>query len=247
MRLLEFDSDGDLRVSNASTDKIPVYAILSHTWRADEDEVTFNDVQNGLSKSKVGYTKIEFCGQQARKDGLRYFWVDTCTIDKANHTELSEAITSMFRWYRDAVKCYVYLSDVSIYDQDNASPKERPWESAFRRSRWFKRGWTLQELLAPKSVEFFSREGEYLGDRNLLEQVIHEITNIPIAALRGTLMSHFSTDEKMRWVAGRHTKRIEDRAYCLLGIFGVHMYLNYGEEDYAFVRLEREIQGLPRG
>ncbi|KIX02910.1 uncharacterized protein Z518_08853 [Rhinocladiella mackenziei CBS 650.93] len=221
--------------------------ILSHTWGADEDEVTFNDLYSGSGKNKAGYTKIQFCGQQARKNGLQYFWVDTCCINKANLTELAEAITSMFRWYRDAAKCYVYLSDVSVYNNDHSHPPQQwPWESAFRKSRWFTRGWTLQELLAPKSVEFFSREGERLGDRNLLEQVIHEITDIPISALRGTPMSHFSDDEKIRWAAKRHTKKIEDKAYCLLGIFGVFMSLRYGEGDNAFSRLEKKINRSAR-
>jgi hypothetical protein len=247
MRLLEYDSGGDLHLTRDLTANIPVYAILSHTWGSDEDEVTFTDIHTGLGKSKKGYKKLLFCGEQARKHGLQYFWVDTCCIDKANYTELSEAITSMFRWYRDAAKCYVYLSDVSIYDQDNDSPTKRPWESAFRKSRWFRRGWTLQELLAPSSVEFFSREEKGLGDRNLLDQVIHEITNIPIAALHGLSISDFSDQEKMRWVAGRDTKKVEDRAYCLLGIFGVYMYLNYGEGEYAFSRLKQEIRGSLKG
>jgi Heterokaryon incompatibility protein (HET) len=247
MRLLKFGSDEDLRLSNHSSDNIPAYAILSHTWGADEDEVTLNDVHNGSGKSKAGFTKLQFCGQQASKNGLQYFWVDTCCIDKATQTELSEAITSMFRWYRNAAQCYVYLSDVSIREEDNGSSTERPWESAFRNSRWFRRGWTLQELLAPRSVVFFSREGKYLGDRNTLKQVIHEITTIPTTALCSTSLSHYSIDEKMRWVRGRETKKIEDRAYCLLGIFGVYTYLNYGEGDNAFIRLQQEIRCSSEG
>ncbi|KIW29895.1 uncharacterized protein PV07_05681 [Cladophialophora immunda] len=241
MRLLHFSSGGGLQLTRDFTDDIPIYAILSHTWGDDEDEVTYSDICSGSYRIRAGHTKIRFGGQQAGKDGLQYLWVDTCCINKANFTELSEAITSMFRWYRDAAKCYVYLSDVSIDDQDDNSPTERPWEAAFRQSRWFRRGWTLQELLAPKIVEFFSREGERLGDRVTLEQIIHEITKIPISALRGTPMAHFGIDEKMQWVAGRQTRKIEDKAYCLLGIFDVFMYLNYGEGDNAFLRLRRAI------
>jgi hypothetical protein len=166
--------------------------------------------------------------------------VDTCCIDKANNAELSEAIASMFRWYRDAVKCYVYLSDVLVHNDDNAQT-QRTWESAFRNSRWFTRGWTLQELIAPASVEFFSQERKHLGDKTTLERQIHETTQIPIAALRGTPLSDFSVDERMRWIVNRNTKRKEDKAYCLMGIFHVFIPLIYGEGENALLRLKDEI------
>jgi Heterokaryon incompatibility protein (HET) len=241
MRLLELDNRGELSLTKDFIDDAPSYAILSHTWSADEDEVTFNDLENGSGKSKVGYAKLQFCGKQARKDSIKHFWVDTCCINKANHAELSEAITSMFRWYRDAVKCYVYLSDVSVHQRKNNGKTQRTWESAFRISRWFTRGWTLQELLAPKSVEFFSREEELLGNREMLEQQIHKITGIPTTALQGNPLSHFSVEERMRWAAKRDTKKKEDKAYCLLGIFEVFMPLMYGEGENAFNRLKEEI------
>jgi Heterokaryon incompatibility protein (HET) len=241
MRLLKLDSRGELSLTEDLPDKIPPYAILSHTWGADHDEVTFDDLRNGLGKIKAGYTKIRFCGEQARKDKIDYFWVDTCCINKANHAELSEAITSMFRWYCDAVKCYVYLSDVSAHDHDNNCQTQWIWESAFRKSRWFTRGWTLQELLAPGSVEFFSREGGLLGDKKILQHEIHEITGIPINALHGSPLTQFSVDERMRWAGKRNTTRIEDKAYCLLGIFEVFIPLMYGERDHAFTRLKEEI------
>ena len=155
MRLLTFDSHGELRLTVDFIEDVPPYAILSHRWGADGDEVTFTDLKYGSGKNKAGHGKIQFCGEQARKDGLQYFWVDTCCIDKADHTELSKAITSMFRWYRDAVKCYVYLSDVSTRNDDN-NQTEQTWKSDFRNSKWFTRGWTLQELIAPKLVDFFS-------------------------------------------------------------------------------------------
>jgi Heterokaryon incompatibility protein (HET) len=118
---------------------MPKYAMLSHAWGAEE--VTFNDLMTGTGKSKAGYKKIKFCGEQARRDGLGYFWVDTCCIDKSSSAELSEAINSMFNWFRHASKCYVYLADVSTrtFDADDQS-SERPWEFAFRESRWFTRG-----------------------------------------------------------------------------------------------------------
>ena len=246
MRLLKFDDEGELSLTEHHQGDIPPYAILSHTWADDKDEVHFDDLQNGCYKSKAGYSKIRFCGEQAQKDKLDWFWVDTCCIDKANHTELSEAITSMFRWYRDAVRCYVYLADVSVCGRDEDRPK-RTLKLDFRKSRWFTRGWTLQELIAPVSVEFFSLEGERLGNKQTLEQQIHEITGIPIAALRGAPLSQFTDAERMRWAAQRSTKKKEDTAYCLLGIFGVFMPLIYGEGENAFMRLKKEIDQSPRG
>jgi hypothetical protein len=221
MRLLEFDSRGDLRFTKNFDENIPPYAILSHTWGADDEEVTFKDLESGSSKAKVkvGYHKLLFCGERAKRDGLQYFWVDTCCIDKANHTELSEAITSMFRWYRDSVVCYVYLSDVAVGKYDRKDQIKASWDAAFRISRWFTRGWTLQELIAPRSVEFFSREGELLGNKKKLEQYIHEITGIPIAAFRDASLFDFSVDERLRWAENRKTRKAEDKAYFSSGDF----------------------------
>jgi NACHT domain len=149
----------------------------------------------------------------------------------------------MFQWYHHSTKCYVYLSDVSIDGFDaNDQVSQFKWESAFRRSRWFTRGWTLQELIAPASVEFFSMEGRRLGDKKSLERQIHEITGIPARALQGGPLSHFSVTERMLWAAKRKTTRIEDEAYSLLGIFDIHMPLIYGEgREKALMRLNRGI------
>jgi hypothetical protein len=241
MRLLHLNPRGQLSLTEDLVSNIPPYAILSHTWGDDADEVTFDDLKRGISTIKAGYTKLQFCENQARKDKIDYFWVDTCCINKANHGELPEAITSMFRWYRDAIKCYVYLSDVTTDKRDHNGENEQEWQSAFRNSRWFRRGWTLQELLAPKHLEFFSREEKLLGDKKTLEEIVHEITDIPIAALQGAPLAGFSVDERLRWAAKRDTKKTEDKAYCLLGIFNVFMPFIYGEEDNAFVRLKEEI------
>src|SRR5947207_9198330 len=208
MRLLERIKAGNFGLTKdfVGDDEIPPYAILSHTWGADTEEVTFKDLIDGSGKSKPGYEKVRFCGEQAKCDGLRYFWVDTCCIDKSNNNELSEAINSMFRWYRDAAKCYVHLSDVSKPALDASDEfSQRPWESDFRKSRWFTRGWTLQELLAPASVEFFSKEGEKLGNKKSLERHIREITGIPVKALRGSLLSDFSVTERTLWADNRET------------------------------------------
>jgi hypothetical protein len=236
MRLLEVNQKGDFGLTKDLIDNIPPYAILSHTWGDEDTEVTFKDWTGGTGKNKPGYDQIRFCAKQAASDGLKYFWIDTCCIDKSNSTELSEAINSMFRWYRRAAKCYAYLSDVST-DYLHRST----WQLDFRKSRWFTRGWTLQELIAPASVEFFSSEGDRLGDKKSMEQTVHEITGITIYALQGDPLSDFSVADRMSWAEKRRTTREEDKAYCLLGIFGIHMPLIYGEGEKAFVRLEKEI------
>ncbi|KAF1996946.1 heterokaryon incompatibility [Amniculicola lignicola CBS 123094] len=177
MRLLLRSSTGEFSLTKefVGDDVIPLYAILSHTWKEGE-EVTFQDLKEGTGQDKAGYNKIRFCGQQAERDGLQYFWVDTCCIDKSNQVVLQDAINSMFRWYQNARECYVYLSDVSTVKRK---------EPAFRVSRWFTWGWTLQELLALRLVKFFSCEGNYLGDKTTLVQQIHEITEDRAYSLLG--------------------------------------------------------------
>src|SRR5215469_11183009 len=249
MRLLERNSAGEFILSKDFVDdEVLPYAILSHTW-VEGEEVTFEDLTNNTGKDKPGYEKIRFCGERARHDGLRYFWVDTCCINKANFTELSQAINSMFRWYQKAAKCYVYLLDVSTTKRKASNQfSDYPWESAFRESRWFKRGWTLQELLAPSSVEFFSRDCKRLGDKRTLERQVHEITRIAIPALQGASLSQFGVEERFSWAENRQTTRKEDKAYSLLGIFDVYMPLIYGEgRDNAFTRLREEIDKLSKG
>jgi hypothetical protein len=146
----------------------------------------------------------------------------------------TEAINSTVTWYQNAVKCYVYLSDVST-----------PWESAFCQSRWFTRGWTLQELLAPASVEFFSRDRELIGDKKSLELQIQQTTGIPIQALRGDPLSQISINKRLSWIANRETTIEEDIVYSIFGIFDVHMPLIYGEGVIkAFRRLGEEIEKL---
>ncbi|KAF2626414.1 kinesin light chain 1 [Macroventuria anomochaeta] len=243
MRLLKRLQSGGFELVSLSNDDPPRYAILSHTW-TEGQEVTYNELVAGTSKDKTGYDKIRFCGDRAAADGFDYFWVDTCCIDKSTSDELSTAINSMFRWYQRASKCYVHLSDVFVPDEiSDAEAFPLAWQEAFRRSRWFTRGWTLQELLAPASVEFFCKQGKRLGSRVSLEREIHEITKIPIAALRGQSLSEFSVADRMSWAARRTTTLKEDKVYCLLGIFGVFLSLIYGEgEAYATLRLKEEIQ-----
>jgi hypothetical protein len=237
MRLLSLDSDGTLAWAVFTSATVPSYAILSHTWRAEE--VTYTDLIDRHAQRKAGYRKIVFCGEQAARDNLKYFWVDSCCIDKRNNTELTKAINSMFRYYRGAVKCYVYLSDVSC----SASNVSRSaWEADFRKSRWFRRGWTLQELLAPACVEFYSCQHQRLGDKESLSQLVHDITRIPVEALRGQDLDTFTVKERLAWAAERQTTEDEDGAYCLLGLFDIFIPLIYGEgKDSARKRLQREL------
>ncbi|KAN0096829.1 hypothetical protein V8E51_015634 [Hyaloscypha variabilis] len=210
MRLLKRDGAGQLSLTgDLAGDSIPPYAILSHTWGAVIEEVVLQDLMNNTGKDKPGYKKISFCGERA----------NTCYIDKTNSTELVEAINSMFRWYRNSTKCYVYLLD--------------SWELAFRR-----------KLIAPRTVEFFCSNGKRIGDRVLLERLVHEITRIAVVALRRSdNLSTFSEWERLSWAISRQTTKEEDKVYSLLGLFDVNMPLFYGEgEVKARDRLLEEVR-----
>ena len=249
MRLLKANADGSFSLTWFPEDQIPPYAILSHRWEPGDQEVTHQDLTGGIDKAtpKLGYEKIQFCGNQAKHDHLIYFWVDSCCIDKSSSAELTEALNSMFRWYQNAAKCYVYLSDVSSAVGKCDRSSHLLWESAFDRSLWFTRGWTLQELLAPSSVEFFSREGVWLGDKQSLKHRIVQITGIAVQALRGDSLLQFSVEERMAWAENRETTREEDQAYCLMGIFGVYLPVIYGEgKQNAKKRLQVEIQKVSK-
>lgn len=250
MRLLRLGTDDQLVLTKDLIHKIPPYAILSHTWgQGEDDEVILQEIIENKGKEKPGYQKILFCGQQARRDGLDYFWVDTCCIDKSNSSELNEAINSMFRWYKNAQQCYVYLADVSHGCNRTDRQARSKWKTEFSKSRWFTRGWTLQELIAPQSVDFYSSDGWWLGDKQSLERYIYEITRIPVRAIQGVPLPTFGVEERIMWSNDRTTTRIEDKAYSLLGILGIHMPLVYGEGDHAFERLRSTMSSrdvLPR-
>lgn len=225
MRLLNTTT---LQVEEFVANSIPLYAILSHTWGANE--VTMHDLQcctEGI-KEYAGYVKIKKCSEQAASDGFKYIWCDTCCIDKANSTELSEAINSMFRWYQNAAECYAYLSDVENSED-------------FAGSRWFTRGWTLQELIAPLSVVFFDRHWNDIGTKASLRTQISTITGIPGGVLLKKTREDHCVAQIMSWAAKRQTTRAEDIAYCLLGLFDVHMPMIYGEGTKAFLRLQHEL------
>ncbi|KPM41197.1 hypothetical protein AK830_g5364 [Neonectria ditissima] len=231
----------------------PPYAILSHRW--GEDEVTLRDVQalrgnwdtldshqdNTAVTCKAGFRKLASSVQLARRNGFEYIWVDTCCIDKTSSAELSEAINSMYQWYETADACYAYLNDVKpAFAEDMYMDS-----SSFRQSRWFRRGWTLQELIAPGEVDFFASDWSYLGNKrgmNRFTDLLYEITRVPNAVLLGDRSpSEASVASRMSWAAARETTRVEDIAYCLLGLFDVNMPLLYGEGEKAFTRLQEQI------
>lgn len=225
---------------------IPPYAILSHTW--GEGEVTFgNWKMRDEAKTIKGYRKIELACRQAAGDGFGYVWVDTNCIDKTSSSELSEAINSMFAWYRDAEVCYVFLEDVIVPEEIRFQPPSAiltnpEVKSAFAASKWFRRGWTLQELLAPSEVVFFSYEWIKIATKEKEKLLISNITGIDSDYIRQPKQIHnASIARRMSWMANRKTTRVEDIAYCLLGIFGIQMALLYGEGHKAFLRLQEEI------
>ncbi|KAK5625292.1 hypothetical protein RRF57_001008 [Xylaria bambusicola] len=249
--------------------EIPKYAILSHRWRPKGDEIIYEDIVYSRPKvwrvkKKGAAEKVTKACAEANRLGLEYIWIDTCCIDKRSSSELSEAINSMYLWYRNSDKCIAFLDDIKVLDD-------------IGKSRWFTRGWTLQELIAPDNVRFYNEDWSYIGDRftmaktisgitridevvlrhghdpelenwdhhNYQEDGVHHICSCGINSfdsdrLRGVLET-FSVATIMSWAAGRETSREEDMAYCLMGLFDVNMPLLYGEKGKAFLRLQEEI------
>ncbi|KAI6106317.1 heterokaryon incompatibility protein-domain-containing protein [Pisolithus croceorrhizus] len=237
-------------------DKTNSYAILSHRWGSDS-EVSYEEM-TGLMKmgkedreevrQRRGYQKIIKSCEQAKKDGYNWLWIDTCCIDKRSSAELTEAINSMYRWYRNSQICYVYLNDVN----KSEFPTEQDF-SLFSKSNgwpeWFSRGWTLQELIAPRNAEFFNKDWVSIGSKEGLMSTLTAITRIPKVVLsdEGILRNRVEISKRLRvaqimsWAAERETTRVEDRAYSLLGLFDVNMPMLYGEGSKAFQRLQLEI------
>lgn len=218
------------------------YAILSHTWGAEEP--TFDNINSTEAKGLHGYRKIEFTCRQALEHGYNYAWVDTVCIDKRSSAELSEAINSMFNWYQMAGICYAYLEDVEMEDEiDFDFELSEAVAIQFRASRWFTRSWTLQELLAPEEIIFYGSRWRYLGRKMSLILLIYEATRIEHDALaRSSAILSMSVAKRMSWAARRKATREEDLAYALLGIFDVNMPMLYGEGGHkAFRRLQEEI------
>ncbi|KAK1758890.1 heterokaryon incompatibility protein-domain-containing protein, partial [Echria macrotheca] len=220
---------------------IPKYAILSHTW--GRHEISFQAMQSYGARYKRWPRKLSGLCMQAAADGIDYVWIDTCCINKKDLVELSESINSMFTWYQKATVCYVYLADVQL---ESGGKTGTNWR-AFRRSRWFTRGWTLQELLAPDQMKFYDSEWTFFGTKRELSAKLQAITNIPRSFILGaTPVSEASVAQRFSWVASRETTRVEDMAYCLLGLFNVNMPMIYGEGEKAFVRLQHEIMKVHR-
>jgi len=214
-------------------DRIPPYAILSHRW--EEDELSYQDLQAGRNKHGAGFTKVQKCCAKALTDKSEWLWVDTCCIDKSSSAELSEAINAMFRWYKASTRCYAYLSDVDGVEDGSDCLH---WPS-FKASVWFSRGWTLQELIAPSDVLFLDSTWREIGTRTELVAEITAATGIPGPAFIS--LRQYCVAQIMSWASMRRTSRVEDLAYCLLGLFDVGIPLLYGEGERAFRRLQEEI------
>ena len=224
-------------------DDIPPYIVASHRWGSDEP--TFTTFESHRQRDSHGYQKIiGFCRTaQANSADTEWLWIDTCCIDKTNSVELSEAINSMFKWYRDAMLCVAYLEDIDDEHGD------------ISRSAWFSRGWTLQELLAPALVVFRDRSWNRIGCKadpeassiqkyHLLNKTISSATGIPEAILINfDSATKLSVESRMAWMAPRRTTRPEDMVYSLLGIFGVYMVPIYGEGlEHATLRFKKELE-----
>ena len=235
MRLLRTES---FELETFYGSDVPKYAILSHTWGREQDEVSFQELHNPGVVSRPGYRKIKKSCELAEAYDCPYVWIDTCCIDKTNPTELSEAINSMFRWYKGAAVCFVYLADV-LQNPNVAGTQHVHKKTDITNSRWFTRGWTLQELLAPKNLRFYDRRWSLLGSSVQYDQQIEAATGISHWDFEN--LDQVCVGVKMSWLSQRHTTRVEDMAYCMLGIFEINLPLIYGEGEKAFVRLQREI------
>lgn len=221
---------------------LPQYAILSHTWLPNDSkgvsEVTYQDMKSSYSKLKGGRFKPEgwkklkkYC-DLARGNGWEWAWMDTCCIDKTSTSDTQEAINAMFRWYKESMICYAYLEDVDVEDAKSL-------ETSFTHARWFTRGWTLQELIAPTSLLFVDKNWLEIVDKNNGLRQIERATGIRPDKLRN--FDECSIRERFSWASQRHTTLVEDRAYSLFGLFGINMPLIYGEGDRAFLRLQQEL------
>ncbi|KAI1786361.1 heterokaryon incompatibility protein-domain-containing protein, partial [Ganoderma leucocontextum] len=240
MRLLDVETGQFVEKDPERT----VYAILSHTWDTENGEQTYKElkkIQRRYGTRSHLSPKIREACAVARAHGYRYIWIDSCCIDKSSSSELSEAINSMYAWYAIAGVCYAYLADVPPGDDHEAQG------SRFRKSWWFTRGWTLQELIAPVNVVFLSVDWAPIGSKHALGSLVESVTKIDYQALLHLEPLHkFSVAQRLLWAANRKTTRKEDRAYSLLGIFDIHMPTLYGEGDRAFRRLQEQImQRIP--
>lgn len=224
-----------MRLINAKTHRleeirdvhVPPYAILSHRW--EDEEILTEDIHSGTASQKRGYAKLSACCEEAQRHNLDYVWIDTCSINRANSSEVTQSMNSMFKWYSKAAVCFAYLADVGSEN------------SSFEKSEWFNRGWTLQELIAPSNLRFYNSNWDFIGTKSDLESTISEITGIDPAVLAGASPESCSVAQRMSWAAKRATTLVEDRAYSLIGMFDVNLPIIYGEGEKAFIRLQEEI------
>ncbi|KAF7912744.1 uncharacterized protein EAF01_001765 [Botrytis porri] len=201
----------------------PFLDSLTSPFEWVEEEATFEDVRNGDFNQKKGFAKLECCRKRAREDEYDWVWVDTCCIDKSSPAELSEAINSMYL-------CYAYLSDLEEI-------------GSLDQSKWFTRGWTLQELIAPRHLLLFDMHWRLLGTKNEHAAAIERITGVLRDVILGNLYPGYcNAAQRISWASKRETTRKEDMAYCLMGLFDIHMLPMYGEgSENAFLRLQQEI------
>lgn len=221
-----------LKLEEFMEGQVPPYAILSHRWT--NEELTFKELlKDRADIHKQGYKKLLGACRTAANYDVDYVWVDTCCIDKRSSEELSESINSMFTWYENAKVCLAYLQDV------RSGPS---LDESFRKSVWFSRSWTLQELLVPRQVEFYDGQWTQIGSKHTNQTTLEEITRVARDVLDGSQpIRRQSVAERMSWAADRRATRPEDATYSLMGIFDVNMPLLYGEGSKAFGRLQEEI------
>ena len=242
MRLLHTTT---LTFKDFSEAEVEPYAILSHCWSHGRglEEPTYQQVLAGSYRDdSPGWWKVTECCQIARSRGLHWAWIDTVCINKLSSAELSETINRMYSWYERSVECYVFLEDVSVVRREVNHRLSHLAPDGFGLSRWFTRGWTLQELLAPPTVRFYDKSGHLIGTRSEMATSISYATGIdPFYLRKFKPIEHASVAQRMTWASRRKTTRPEDTAYALLGIFRVNMPLLYGEGDKAFLRLQLAI------
>ena len=242
-------ADRRTKILEFCDDDATKYAILSHRWivptEVDYEEmvdlVKMDRQERDEIRGRLGYRKIVDTCKQAKQDGYEWVWVDTCCIDNRSSAELSEAINSMYRWYRNSQVCYAYLHDVS----GSSFPTERD-DGRYHKSNgwpeWFLRGWTLQEMIAPRDVQFFNKDWQPIGDKKMLAQILALITGVPERILTNGLEGNRPCIAQIiSWASNRTTTRVEDRAYSLMGLLDVNMPMLYGEGKKAFRRLQLEI------
>ena len=238
--------DRRAKVLEFHDDEVTKYVILSHWWIVQEveyDEIVELAKMDEEMRDEIcqhdGYQKILNSCKQAKKDGYEWLWVDTCCIDKQSSTELSEAINSMYRWYENAQVCYAYLHNVlnsSFPLAQNNEMYPNSWPE------WFSHGWTLQEMIAPRYVQFFNKIWQAIGDKRTLAHTLQKITAVPKHILvDGLYGNRPCVAQIMSWVADQTTTQVEDRAYSLMGLLGVNMPMLYGEGKKAFHHLQLEV------